>query len=368
MFLKKISVVNYKNIPSEEYVFSASINCFVGDNGVGKTNLLDAIYHLGMGKSYFTASSVQNIRHNEEFYLIEGYFQGEAREEQIVCSLKRGQKKVMKCNGKLYERLADHIGKYPMVLISPSDRDLIVEGSETRRKFLDGVISQIDREYLELLLRYNRTLLQRNTLLKQMAERGSFSLENLRFYDELLAPLGQRLYEKRVSFMEVFLPIFSYQYGCISGGKEQVSLQYESRLHERDLSALLLESTDRDWSAQYTTVGIHKDDLLFGIEDFPIKKYGSQGQQKSFLIALKLSQFEILKRSLGITPIVLLDDIFDKLDDSRVTQLVRLVTQEHFGQLFITDTHPERTEEVVKQAGMSYELIELGTGNKKRIE
>mgnify|MGYP000916469349 CR=1 FL=1 len=189
MFLKQISVVNYKNILSQAYAFSPTINCFVGDNGVGKTNLLDAIYHLGMAKSYFTTSAAQSVRHGEEFYLIEGQFRQEEREEQIVCSLKKGQKKVMKHNGKAYERLADHIGKYPMVLISPSDRDLIVESSETRRKFLDSVISQTDRAYLELLLRYNRTLLQRNTLLKQMAEGGVFSLETLHIYDEQVAHL-----------------------------------------------------------------------------------------------------------------------------------------------------------------------------------
>ena len=367
MFLKQISVVNYKNILSQAYAFSPTINCFVGDNGVGKTNLLDAIYHLGMAKSYFTTSAVQSVRHGEEFYLIEGQFRQEEREEQIVCSLKKGQKKVMKHNGKAYERLADHIGKYPMVLISPSDRDLIVEGSETRRKFLDSVISQTDRAYLELLLRYNRTLLQRNTLLKQMAEGGVFSLETLHIYDEQLAPLGQHIYEKRRAFMEEFLPIFSEQYAYISGGKERVSLHYDSSLHQSDLATQLAENTERDRSAQYTTAGIHKDDLLFEIEGYPMKKYGSQGQQKSFLIALKLSQFEVLKQSLGITPIVLLDDIFDKLDDTRVTQLVQLVTQKHFGQLFITDTHSQRTEDVVKQTGLAYEMIQIGashTGSK----
>ena len=367
MFLKQISVVNYKSILSQAYVFSPTINCFVGDNGVGKTNLLDAIYHLGMAKSYFTTSAVQNVRHGEEFYLIEGQFRQEEREEQIVCSLKKGQKKVMKHNGKAYERLADHIGKYPMVLISPSDRDLIVEGSETRRKFLDSVISQTDRAYLELLLRYNRTLLQRNTLLKQMAEGGVFSLETLHIYDEQLAPLGQHIYEKRRAFMNEFLPIFSEQYAYISGGKERVSLHYDSSLHQSDLATQLAENTERDRSAQYTTAGIHKDDLLFEIEGYLMKKYGSQGQQKSFLIALKLSQFEVLKQSLGITPIVLLDDIFDKLDDTRVTQLVQLVTQKHFGQLFITDTHSQRTEDVVKQTGLAYEMIQIGascTGSK----
>lgn len=359
MFLKKITILNYKNISDKTFHFSATINCFTGNNGIGKTNLLDAIYHLAMGKSYFSSNALQNIRHNEEFYLIEGLFESEQRQEQIVCSLKKGQKKVLKHNGKAYERIADHLGKYPMVLISPADRDLITEGSETRRKFLDSVIAQTDREYVELLLRYNRLLLQRNTLLKQMAETGITTTETLSIYDQQLAPIGQLIYQKRSDFMQLYQPQFSKQYSYIAGKAEAVSLHYHSALHHNSLAALLRENYSKDLSAQYTTAGIHKDDLLFEIEGYPIKKYGSQGQQKSFLIALKLSQYELLKQQLQKKPIVLLDDIFDKLDDSRVTQLVQLVTQGHFGQLFITDTHKERTETVVQQIGLPYEMIEV---------
>lgn len=359
MFLKKITILNYKNISDKTFHFSATINCFTGNNGIGKTNLLDAIYHLAMGKSYFSSNALQNIRHNEEFYLIEGLFESEQRQEQIVCSLKKGQKKVLKHNGKSYERIADHLGKYPMVLISPADRDLITEGSETRRKFLDSVIAQTDREYVELLLRYNRLLLQRNTLLKQMAETGITTTETLSIYDQQLAPIGQLIYQKRSDFMQLYQPQFSKQYSYIAGKAEAVSLHYHSALHHNSLAALLRENYSKDLSAQYTTAGIHKDDLLFEIEGYPIKKYGSQGQQKSFLIALKLSQYELLKQQLQKKPIVLLDDIFDKLDDSRVTQLVQLVTQGHFGQLFITDTHKDRTEAVVQQIGLPYEMIEV---------
>jgi DNA replication and repair protein recF len=359
MFLKKITILNYKNISDKTFHFSATINCFTGNNGIGKTNLLDAIYHLAMGKSYFSSNALQNIRHNEEFYLIEGLFESEQRQEQIVCSLKKGQKKVLKHNGKAYERIADHLGKYPMVLISPADRDLITEGSETRRKFLDSVIAQTDREYVELLLRYNRLLLQRNTLLKQMAETGITTTETLYIYDQQLAPIGQLIYQKRSDFMQLYQPQFSKQYSYIAGKAEAVSLHYHSALHHNSLAALLHENYSKDLSAQYTTAGIHKDDLLFEIEGYPIKKYGSQGQQKSFLIALKLSQYELLKQQLQKKPIVLLDDIFDKLDDSRVTQLVQLVTQGHFGQLFITDTHKDRTEAVVQQIGLPYEMIEV---------
>ena len=359
MFLKKITILNYKNISDKTFHFSATINCFTGNNGIGKTNLLDAIYHLAIGKSYFSSNALQNIRHNEEFYLIEGLFESEQRQEQIVCSLKKGQKKVLKHNGKAYERIADHLGKYPMVLISPADRDLITEGSETRRKFLDSVIAQTDREYVELLLRYNRLLLQRNTLLKQMAETGITTTETLYIYDQQLAPIGQLIYQKRSDFMQLYQPQFSKQYSYIAGKAEAVSLHYHSALHHNSLAALLHENYSKDLSAQYTTAGIHKDDLLFEIEGYPIKKYGSQGQQKSFLIALKLSQYELLKQQLQKKPIVLLDDIFDKLDDSRVTQLVQLVTQGHFGQLFITDTHKDRTEAVVQQIGLPYEMIEV---------
>ncbi len=360
MFLKKLSIVNYKNISSKDFLFEANINCFVGNNGIGKTNLLDAIYHLGMGKSYFNPSAVQNIRHGEEFYMIEGLFDRNEREEQIVCSIKKGQKKIIKCNGKTYDKIADHVGKYPIVIISPADQDLILDGSEVRRKFLDSVISQTDASYLDKLMRYNRVLLQRNTILKHFAESQIFDFETLSIYDIQLTELGQHIYEKRKQFMNVFLPIFQYQYQYISEQKESVSLTYESALHQTDLATLLKQNINKDRALQYTSNGIHKDDLLFEIEGFPMKKYGSQGQQKSFLIALKLSQFEIIKKQLKVIPIFLLDDIFDKLDDNRVAKLVSLVTQKHFGQLFITDTHYERTENVVKRTHLPYKIFQIG--------
>lgn len=359
MFLKELSIVNYKNISSKDFLFEANINCFVGNNGIGKTNLLDAIYHLGMGKSYFNPSAVQNIRHGEEFYMIEGLFDRNEREEQIVCSIKKGQKKIIKCNGKTYDKIADHVGKYPIVIISPADQDLILDGSEVRRKFLDSVISQTDASYLDKLMRYNRVLLQRNTILKHFAESQIFDFETLSIYDVQLAELGQHIYEKRKQFMNVFLPIFQYQYQYISEQKESVSLTYESALHQTDLATLLKQNINKDKALQYTSNGIHKDDLLFEIEGFPMKKYGSQGQQKSFLIALKLSQFEIIKKQLKVIPIFLLDDIFDKLDDNRVAKLVSLVTQKHFGQLFITDTHYERTENVVKRTHLPYKIFQM---------
>lgn len=357
MFLKKISVVNYKNISSEGFDFDENINCFIGDNGVGKTNLLDAVYHLGVGKSYFNPSALQNIRHGEDFYLIEGLFEADSRQEQISCSVKKGHKKIIKCNGKPYERMADHFGKFPMVVISPSDRDLIVEGSETRRKFMDSVISQSDLLYLDDLMRYNRVLSQRNSLLKHFANQQTFDALTLSLYDEQLSVLGSQIHQKRKTFIEQFLPTFLKQYAYISQGKEQVNLRYESQLNETPLIDLLQSNIHKDRLLQYTGVGIHKDDVLFEIDGYPIKKYGSQGQQKSFLIALKLAQFQDVKKHLGVSPVLLLDDIFDKLDDKRVTKLVGLVTDKQFGQLFITDTHQQRTQNVVEKTGLSYKMF-----------
>ena len=335
------------------------INCMVGPNGVGKTNVLDAVYHLSFGKSYFNPVSTQNIKHDEDFFVIEGEFEKNEREEKIVCSLKRGAKKVIKRNGKAYDRLSDHIGLLPLVIISPADRDLIIEGSDTRRKFIDGVISQSDKEYLQDLLKYNKVLAQRNSLLKYFAANHTFNKDTLAVYNEQLEDYGTRIFNKRVAFLEAFIPIFKEQYIAISGGHEEVSLNYESKLLNEGLLALLEKSVEKDKALQYTSVGIHKDDLGFEISGHPIKKFGSQGQQKSFLIALKFAQFQFIKARSKTTPILLLDDIFDKLDEHRVSHIVALVNNENFGQIFISDTHAERTEEVVKQIHQTYKLFKL---------
>ena len=335
------------------------INCMVGPNGVGKTNVLDAVYHLSFGKSYFNPVSTQNIKHDEDFFVIEGEFKKNEREEKIVCSLKRGAKKVIKRNGKAYDRLSDHIGLLPLVIISPADRDLIIEGSDTRRKFIDGVISQSDKEYLQDLLKYNKVLAQRNSLLKYFAANHTFNKDTLAVYNEQLEDSGTRIFDKRVAFLEAFIPIFKEQYIAISGGHEEVSLSYESKLLNEGLLALLEKSVEKDKALQYTSVGIHKDDLGFEISGHPIKKFGSQGQQKSFLIALKFAQFQFIKARSKTTPILLLDDIFDKLDEHRVSHIVALVNNENFGQIFISDTHAERTEEVVKQIHQTYKLFKL---------
>src|SRR5690554_187117 len=359
MILNALSLIHYKNFESENFKFDHKINCFVGNNGVGKTNVLDAIYHLSFGKSYFNPVTSQNIRHNSEFFVIDGEYLRFDKTERIIVSAKRNQKKIIKRNGKEYEKLSEHVGFLPLVIISPADRDLIIEGSETRRKFIDGVISQGDQNYLQDLINYNKVLSQRNALLKYFALNNTRNTDAVAVYNQQLSELGNRIYEKRKAFIETFIPIFKNRHQTISGGHETVKLIYKSHLEEGDLLQLLEESFPKDSALQYTSVGIHKDDLLFEIEDFPIKKFGSQGQQKSYLIALKLAQFDFLKQLSKANPILLLDDIFDKLDEDRVEQIITLVDNENFGQLFISDTHPERTENIVKKVHQSYKMFHL---------
>ena len=359
MFLKKLSLFNYKNFSEANFDFDAKINCFVGKNGVGKTTVLDAIYHLANGKSYFNPLAIQNIKHDEDFFVIDGSFEKEERLEQIVSSFKKGQKKILKRNGKTYEKFSDHIGLIPLVIISPSDNDLIVEGSETRRRFIDTVISQLDTSYLQQIIQYQKIVSQRNALLKYFALNHTFDNDTLSIYNEQLHELGGPIFEKRKEFVKNFVPVFDKYHQIISGKAEQVNIVYESQLHENNMLELLGTYISKDRALQYTSVGVHKDDMLFMIDSYPIKKFGSQGQQKSFLIALKLAQFDILKKKSGEKPILLLDDIFDKLDETRVEKIVEMVNNDDFGQLFISDTHSERTENIVKTTHQSYKIFSL---------
>lgn len=359
MFLKSLSLLNYKNFESKDLEFDAKINCFVGDNGVGKTNILDAIYHLSFGKSYFNPVSSQNIKHGTDFFVIDGLFEKNDREEKIVCSLKKNNKKIIKRNGKPYERFADHIGLLPLVIISPADRDLILEGSIVRRKFIDGVISQSDKEYLQALINYNKLLSQRNALLKYFSVNHTFDNNTLSVYNEQLINYGELIFEKRKAFLKIFIPIFKEQYQAITGQIEDVDLTYDSKLLTQNFNELLVKNLDKDRALQYTSVGIHKDDLNFTIMGYPIKKFGSQGQQKSFLIALKFAQFHFMQKISETTPILILDDIFDKLDENRVSHIITLVNNENFGQIFVSDTHAERTEEVVKKIHQTYKIFKL---------
>lgn len=359
MFLKRISLLNYKNFSEVTFDLDAKINCFVGKNGIGKTNILDAIYHLANGKSYFNPLAVQNIKHDEDFFVVDGEFEKNGRQEQILCSLKKGQKKILKRNGKIYEKFSDHVGFIPLVIISPADRDLIIEGSETRRKFVDSVISQLDNTYLQQLIQYQKIIGQRNALLKYFALNHIFESDTLSIYNEQLSVLGQSIFEKRKQFLNDFIPIFNKYHQDITDSAETVQLVYQSDLFENDILTLLEQNLQKDRALQYTSVGIHKDDLSFEIDNHLIKKFGSQGQQKSYLIALKLAQFDFVKKQSGEKPILLFDDIFDKLDEFRVGKIVEMMNNNEFGQLFISDTHPERTENIVKTTLQSYKIFNL---------
>lgn len=359
MILKSLSLLNYKNFDSKNFSFDDKINCFVGPNGIGKTNILDAIYHLSFGKSYFNPVATQNIKHLQDFFVIIGEYDKENKIEKITVSLKRGQKKLIKRNSKVYEKFSDHIGLLPLVIISPVDRDLIVEGSDIRRKFIDSVISQSDKSYLNNLIKYNKVLIQRNSLLKYFSVNNTFNEDTLEIYNNQLSEYGIRIFDTRNSFLQEFIPIFKDRYSSISKGHEKVNITYKSDLFNTDLKTLLGENISKDRALQYTSVGIHKDDLVFNISDYPIKKFGSQGQQKSFLIAIKLAQFDFIKKHNGVNPILLLDDIFDKLDEQRVAQLIKLVDNKNFGQLFLSDTHAHRTESIIKEIHQSYKIFKL---------
>ena len=359
MYLKKITLLNYKNFESATFEFNSRINCFVGFNGVGKTNALDAIYHLAFTKGYFNSIAVQNIQHDKDFFLIEGTFDLNDKEEVISCSIKRGLKKIVKRNGKEYERLSEHIGLIPLVIISPNDTNLISEGSDVRRKFMDSVIAQSDRVYLQHLLSYQKVLSQRNSLLKYFALNHTFDPLNIEIYDRQLIEFGEPIYHKRKEFSKKFKPIFSERYKHISGDCENVNFTYKTQLDSTSFEELLKSNIKKDRLLQYTSVGIHRDDLLYSIDGYPIKKFGSQGQQKSYLIALKLAEFDFVKTQSKLTPILLLDDIFDKLDEKRVSKIIALVNDGNFGQLFISDTHAERTENAIIKTKQPYKMIFL---------
>ncbi|KQK26030.1 DNA recombination protein RecF [Chryseobacterium aquaticum] len=359
MIIRKLSLYNFKNHSEKTFDLSPQINCFVGNNGVGKTNILDALHYLSVGKSFLGNTDLNNIKKDEDFFYINAEIQNNDSEDIIKISQPKEAKKIIKKNDKTYDRLADHIGYLPSVMISPYDSNLISDSGESRRKFLDSMISQTDSEYLFGLIQYQKTIQQRNALLKYFAKNRTWDKDSLEIYDDPIAKSGTQIYKKRKNFVEKLNPIVQSFYEIISGGKESVSVVYESHLQEDSFENLLKESLDRDRMLTYTSKGIHKDDLLFDMDSVLIKKIGSQGQQKSFLISLKLAQMSLVKELTGKTPILLLDDIFDKLDDTRVAQLIKLVNQENFGQIFITDTHRERTESVVKKINEESIIFEI---------
>ena len=364
MYIDKISILNYRNIAEGDLLFSPKINCFLGRNGMGKTNLLDAIYYLSFCKSHLNPIDTQIIKHETDFFMLQGVYQRKEAEEVISCAVKHRTKKQFKRNKKSYERLSDHIGFIPVVLISPSDLELITDGSDERRRFLDTVISQYDKLYLSALIRYNSALQNRNAMMKQDSILDETMLD---IYEEQLAIVAAYIYQRRSEFVEGFTPIFQHFYEEISFGNERVELVYTSHSQQGDLRPLLHECRERDHALGYTTRGSHKDDLAMLLGDYPMKRTGSQGQNKTYLVALKLAQFIYLKRVNQQTPILLLDDIFDKLDSERVTRIVKLVSSEEFGQIFITDTNREHLDEILRRLGGEARIFEVTDGAIKTV-
>ena len=359
MYLKKLSLTNFKNYSQADMEFSPKINCIVGNNGVGKTNILDAIHYLSLTKSFFNNIDSVSIRHDEDFFIIQGLFVKDGDEDNIFCSFHRQKQKMLKRNGKEYERLSDHVGRYPVVMISPADNALISEGSEERRKFMNKIISQYNPEYLDSALNYNKALQQRNRLLRDFNASNSYDDEMLSVWDAQLIRYGTYVYSERDMLVNELIPVFREYYSMVSNQKEKVRLKYRSHLSEGNFTDILKDALSKDRSLEYTTVGIHKDDLLFEMDGYSVRSLGSQGQQKSYLVALKLAKFDYIKRKAGFPPILLLDDIFDKFDAERVAQIIRLVGNHRFGQIFITDTHQDRLHNILNALDTDYKLFRI---------
>ena len=348
MYLANLKLSNFKSYADMEADFCPNVNCLVGNNGVGKTNMLDAIYYLSFSKSCFSSNDVQNIRQGEDYFAIHGAYEMEGEHATVSCILKRGQPKQMRWNGKTYNSLGEHIGRVPLVMVSPYDQQIIMEGSEVRRRFVDGVLSQTDRGYLTHLLQYQRAVEQRNKLLKQFYDDRQWDEASIAVWDEQLVRNGEVLYEGRRGFLKDFKPLFDEYFAWITNGKEQGTLEYMTHA-DVPLKQQLEEARQNDKYAQYTTVGPHKDDMELAIGGMAVKRFGSQGQQKTFVLAMKLAQFEYIYSHGGVKPILLLDDVFDKLDMERVKQLVQLVGSDRFGQVFLTDTQPGRVEGIFEE-------------------
>jgi DNA replication and repair protein RecF len=370
MTLDQLQLLFFKNYDEATLAFCPGINCFIGDNGSGKTNLLDAIYYLALTKSAFASADAQSIKQGADFFVVKGKFTNAQADqpETIQVSLRVGQKKIITHNKQPYDRLADHIGRYPAVLISPYDTDLIRQGSEERRRYFDSLQSQLDHEFLELLLQYNGLLRQRNATLKQGTGSHGFDTLYLQALDDQLAPLGESLSALRASFLTQFVPVFQRHYAQLADGREEVLLEYKSQLPGQNFRHLLLANERRDLALQRSTTGPHRDDFVFLMDGLPVKSYASQGQQKSFAIALKLAQFELLvarPQPAGLPaakPLLLLDDIFDRLDDKRIARLLELVADQTFGQVFLTDTNLARTDQALAGVGSSIQRFGVQGG------
>lgn len=363
MRLEKLRLINFKNYQEATLEFPAKVNCLLGLNGSGKTNLLDAIHYLSFTKSFLNSTDAHNIRHGSDSFLLFGGFDFDGVKHELSCQIQPGHKKIFREDGQDYQKMSEHIGKYPVVLISPSDIDLVKEGSEARRKFFDTMISQIDHPYLLALVEYHHCLKQRNGLLRMFNERHYTDLDLIDSYDQRLVKTGKLIFQKRKEFIVEFLPVLNSAFNFLVDEKEEARFVYQSEFHEKDFLAALKESFSKDLALQRTTVGIHRDDFEFGFAYGELKRLGSQGQQKSFLVALKLANVQVIKNHKGFNPILLLDDIFDKLDDLRIARLLKVVAAKDFGQLFITDAGPERTKALLKDVGIKAATFEVENGS-----
>ncbi|MCB0663686.1 MAG: DNA replication and repair protein RecF, partial [Saprospiraceae bacterium] len=365
MHLNSIKLTGFKNYASEAFEFSEKMNCIVGLNGMGKTNLLDAIYYLCMCKSRFSGTDRNLLRRTDEeksdFFRLEGHFLKNEKPQKIVAKVAPPKKEIEK-NGSVYPRLSDHIGLLPVVFIVPDDTNLLLEGSESRRLLIDNVLSQMHQEYLINLMSYNRILKQRNAALKAFAEKGTYNASLIQTYDQQLIAPAAIIFSYRKEFESNFSPLLENLYKEISGDAEPVSCHYKSPLLKDDLETILKENKDKDRIMGRTTSGLHKDDLQFSMKGFPLKRFASQGQLKSFVLAVKLAQYEILRKEKQEKPILLLDDIFDKLDDKRVQLLLELLHRDDFGQIFLTDTHEERAESFVREFSEDYKKYTIEHG------
>ena len=366
MILKHLSIINYKNIAQAELEFSPKINCFIGNNGMGKTNLLDAVYYLSFCKSSTNPIDSQIINHDADVCMLQGKYEFENDvTEEIYCGIRRRQKKQFKRNKKEYERIADHIGLIPLVMISPADNELITGGSDERRRFMDIAISQFDKSYLQALIHYSRALQQRNILLKNEERTIDFTL--LELWEDRMINDGKIINEKRRAFIEQFTPIFNSFYMRISQSSETVSFDYISQLNDADFREALAANRRRDMAIGHTTVGIHRDDLEMLLDGHPTKKVGSQGQNKTYFVSLKLAQFYFLLKTGRTTPILLLDDIFDRLDVNRVEEIVKLVSETEFGQIFISDTNRESLDKILAQQNNDFHIYSVENGEIQRM-
>jgi DNA replication and repair protein RecF len=367
MYLKKLHLHQFKNYETAELSFGPGINALLGTNGTGKTNLLDAVYYLSLTKSAFNPIDQQNIMHNLDMFVLRGEFETGKKKQEVVCHVQQGQKKVFKVDKSAYLKVSEHIGLIPVVMIAPHDAEIIMEGSEIRRKFFDSIVSQYDKPYLDCLLDYANALRQRNSLLKIFAEQNRFDKAQMEPWNRKLLQLGKVLHESRKTLIEEFLPLFLEHYAQLSEGREDVNISYYSDWFEKDHIQLFEQNIKQDLGLRRSAMGAHKDEFEFLIGGYPLKKFGSQGQQKSFLIALKLAQFDLIKQKSGKIPILLLDDIFDKLDDRRIARLIALASGEAFGQLFITDARPERTLGILEQIPLKHCVYLLNNGEIQKL-